>query len=68
MGSLRLVKSNATVMLPVLNSSYSEASYFDGYHFQHIAAFEEEARLQRIKDQCKNAITKNYLFGCRNIR
>ena len=27
---------------------YSEASYFDGYHFAHIAAFEEHKRLQRI--------------------
>lgn len=51
--------------LPKLHTSYSEASYFDGYHFQHIAAFLEEERLQRIKDQCKNAITKNYLFGYR---
>jgi hypothetical protein len=27
---------------------YAEASYFDGYHFQHIAAFEENNRLKRI--------------------
>lgn len=52
--------------LPKLHTSYSEASYFDGYHFQHIAAFEEEARLERIKADCKKAITKNYLFGYRN--
>lgn len=29
--------------------SYSEASYFDGYHFQHIAAWEEMRRLQGIR-------------------
>lgn len=35
---------------------YAEASYFDGYHFQHIAAFHEEQRLRRIrKDAAKAA-------------
>lgn len=29
--------------------SYSEASYFDGYHFAHIAAREEFLRVERIK-------------------
>jgi hypothetical protein len=28
---------------------YSEASYFDGYHFQHIVAWEEHNRLKRIR-------------------
>lgn len=28
---------------------YSEASYFDGYHFQHIAAWEDHNRLERIR-------------------
>lgn len=33
---------------------YSEASYFDGYHFAHIAARDEHLRLQRIrKDAAK---------------
>ena len=27
---------------------YAELSYFDGYHFAHIAAWEEERRLRRI--------------------
>ena len=27
---------------------YAELSYFDGYHFAHIAAYEEEMRLRRI--------------------
>lgn len=29
---------------------YAEASYFDGYHFQHIAAYHEHLRLRRIND------------------
>ena len=28
---------------------YAEASYFEGYHFAHIAAYEEELRLRRIR-------------------
>lgn len=27
---------------------YAEASYFDGYHFAHIAAYEDAKRLKRI--------------------
>lgn len=35
---------------------YAEASYFDGYHFQHIAAYHEAQRLLRIrKDAAKAA-------------
>lgn len=29
--------------------SYAEASYFDGYHFQHIVARDNHLRLQRIE-------------------
>lgn len=28
---------------------YSEASYFDGYHFQHIAAWQDHLRLRRLQ-------------------
>jgi hypothetical protein len=28
---------------------YAEASFFDGYHFQHIVAWKEYNRLKRIK-------------------
>lgn len=28
---------------------YSEASYFDGYHFAHIAAWEEAKRISRAR-------------------
>ncbi len=31
-----------------LHCSYSEASYFDGYYYQHIAAYEEHKRLKEI--------------------
>lgn len=30
---------------------YAEASYFDGYHFAHIAAHVEHVRLKRITDK-----------------
>lgn len=33
----------------MLKTSYSEASYFDGYAFQHIADYLEHERLARIK-------------------
>jgi hypothetical protein len=32
---------------------YSEASYFDGYHYQHIAEWEEFNRLKNILRQAK---------------
>lgn len=35
---------------------YSEAAYFDGYHFAHIAAFEEHKRLQRIAAANRTAL------------
>lgn len=28
--------------------NYAEAAYFDGYHFQHIAAYHEDLRLKAI--------------------
>lgn len=30
-------------------ASYSEAAYFDGNHCHHVAAYEENERLRRIK-------------------
>jgi hypothetical protein len=30
-----------------MNSTYSEASYFDGFHFAHIAAWHEHLRVTR---------------------
>lgn len=41
-----------------LMTSYSEASYFDGYHFQHIAAWEEHRRLKRIRDNCRQMLDR----------
>ncbi len=35
---------------------YSEASYFDGYHFHHIAAWEEARRLKNILRQAKRLL------------
>ena len=30
---------------------YAEASYFEGYYFQHIVAWENHKRLERIKQE-----------------
>lgn len=37
---------------------YAEASYFDGYHFQHIAARNEHLRLQRIRATAIKALDR----------
>lgn len=34
---------------------YSELAYFDGYHFAHIAEYEQRQRLARLKRQAINA-------------
>lgn len=34
--------------------NYSEASYFDGFHFAHIAAKEESDRLKRIAKRTRS--------------
>lgn len=36
--------------MPVRN--YDEASFFDGFHFAHIAAWLEHLRLRRIDIHC----------------
>lgn len=48
--------------LPLLHCSYSEAAYFDGYHFQHIADWQEAKRLARIRTDAIKALDR------RNIR
>lgn len=37
-------------------SSYSEAAYFAGFHFQHIAARDEAARLAGIAARGRKAV------------
>lgn len=37
---------------------YKESSYFDGYHFAHIAAYEEAKRLARIRAQAMRALDR----------
>ena len=44
--------------LPLLHCSYSEASYFDGYAFQHIADWQEAKRLARIRTQAIKALDR----------
>lgn len=41
-----------------LGSNYGEWSYFDGYAFQHIAAWQEEARLKRARKQASQAVER----------
>lgn len=36
--------------------SYAEASYFDGYHFAHIAARDEYERLREIDRRTQRAL------------
>lgn len=59
---LRLVVHNvpneATKGTTMLTCSYSEASYFDGYAFQHIAAWEEAKRLARIRTTAIKALDR----------
>ena len=42
---------------------YAEASYFDGYHFHHLGAWQEHRRLTRLADRAKRAARS--LFGLR---
>lgn len=50
---------------------YSEASYFDGYHFAHIAARDEARRLAGIKERARRALESDRrrngraLYACR---
>lgn len=41
--------------MTLLHTSYSEASYFEGYAFQHIAAREEHLRMKRIEADNRKA-------------
>lgn len=36
--------------------TYKELSFFDGYAFAHIAAWEERARLMRLRELSRRAI------------
>jgi len=38
---------------------YAEASYFDGYAFQHIADWRERERLARIEKRSREAFQRN---------
>lgn len=38
--------------------NYAEASYFDGYHFQHIAARDEANRLARINAEARRLVNR----------
>ena len=38
---------------------YAEASYFDGYHFQHIAAYYEVKRIAAINKRVDKYFARN---------
>jgi hypothetical protein len=42
---------------------YAELSYFEGFHFQHIADWQEHQRLKCIKMQNIACIRSNYRLG-----
>jgi hypothetical protein len=54
---MQLIIDNAAP-LPRLNTSYSEAAYFDGNHCQHVVAREEHLRLQRIRTNAIKALDR----------
>lgn len=56
--ALHLIPSPAAPTLAPLHCSYSEASYFDGYAFQHIAAWQDAKRLARIARNARDAIQR----------
>lgn len=37
---------------------YSEAAYFDGNHCQHVAAYEEAKRLERIRREATKMVER----------
>lgn len=37
---------------------YAELAYFEGYAFQHIAAFEEHKRIERIRNTARKLIDR----------
>lgn len=38
---------------------YAELSYFDGYHFQHIADYLEHRRIERLHLQARRAMQRH---------
>lgn len=52
-----LIVHNFTPAAP-LGSNYAEWSYFDGYAFAHIAAYQEAARLKRIRTTAIKALDR----------
>ena len=47
---------------------YSEAAFFDGNHCQHVAAWEERKRLNRIRQHARTAVERRrgsrYMGAC----
>lgn len=41
-----------------VGANYAEWAYFEGYHFQHIAAWQENLRLKRIRDEARRLIDR----------
>lgn len=45
------INAKAVAFVPPVGSNYAEWSYFDGYHFAHIAARNEHLRIQRKRTE-----------------
>lgn len=41
-----------------VGGNYAEASYFDGYAFQHIAEYHEHKRMKRIHGDARRMIAR----------
>lgn len=52
-----LIVHNFKPAAPV-GSNYAEWSYFDGFHFAHIAAWQEAERLKRIRTTAIKALDR----------
>lgn len=39
---------------------YAELSYFDGYHFQHVADWCEHLRVQRLRARARATIDRRH--------
>lgn len=44
---------------------YAELSYFEGFHFAHIAAYDEHRRLGRIEERARRAYARERRYGSR---
>lgn len=52
------INAKSVAFVPPVGQNYAEWSYFDGYAFQHIAAWQEAKRLKRIRATAIKALDR----------